>query len=397
LALKLNTLADPEGLAPTSLEPEISEGVDTAIAWRMISSHHRLPARVMCHGRPTLRLAQRLGWLPGARYTNLRDLRGFNRVGLIDVDWVHYDFARHLRAVKATRPLLTIARDITDARNLDETLSQASELAQWADHVVVVPKDTSLRETLTDRIPESFLLGYSVPTLYGATRLPLKAFRRRRVHLLGGRPDVQLRLARHLNVFSLDGNRITYDAQFGDCFAGNRFTPHPTGGYYECIRDSLILVNSMWSNRTKLTAAAAVVLAGERHLADIKELADRHRRELGFVLRPAIAESVRHLSVLVSLESRKVTGYLRFRHRRDRVTKIYELCVSPESRRRGVASSMVRHLVDIAASRGQVSIQLKCPLGEMAEKFYSSFGFERVCVESGKSRPLGRWTLRIEA
>ena len=54
---------------------------------------------------------------------------------------------------------------------------------------------------------------------------------RRPVHLLGGRPDVQRRLAELMPVFSIDTNRFTLDAAFGDYFDGEMFRPHPIGGY----------------------------------------------------------------------------------------------------------------------------------------------------------------------
>ncbi len=82
----------------------------------------KAPVRVLCHGRPTLKIATRYGWLPGARYTNLRDIVGFNLVGLIDVDWRHYSFKRHLEAVKSTRPLLTIAKDLENRIELERVM-----------------------------------------------------------------------------------------------------------------------------------------------------------------------------------------------------------------------------------------------------------------------------------
>jgi hypothetical protein len=204
------------------------------------------PIRVLCHGRPTLRIAVRYGWLPGARYTNLRDIRGFDEIGLIDVEWQEYDFRKHLDAVRITRPLLTIARDIEDIRDLTEILDQAHELSLWSRHVVVVPKDRRFGDSLACLVPSKFILGYSVPTRYGATRVPVEAFGRRRVHLLGGRPDVQCRLAERLDVFSLDGNRFTLDAAYGDYFNGHHFVKHPCGGYFRCLRASLKAINALW-------------------------------------------------------------------------------------------------------------------------------------------------------
>ncbi len=205
------------------------------------------PFRFVCHGRPTLNIAIRLGWLPGARYTNLRDIRGFDHIGLIDVNWREYDFKKHLSAVKATLPVVTIARDVERIEDLERTLDQARELALWSRHVVVVPKDIRFAVEM-DRIPDNVIIGYSVPTRYGGTPIPVSSFVGRSVHLLGGRPDVQHRLSRVLKVFSFDGNRFTVDAAYGDYFDGRGFVPHRRGGYYECIRSSLRSINRLWSH-----------------------------------------------------------------------------------------------------------------------------------------------------
>jgi hypothetical protein len=139
------------------------------------------------HGKPVIKLAGRLGWLPGARYTNLRDIRDskFRGIGFLDINWKAYDFERHLAAAARTLPLLTVARDVTSRRQLDETLRQAESLARYSKFVVVVPKDPSLAKHFRE-IPARYLLGFSVPTKYGATRIAPKFFDRP-VHLLGGR------------------------------------------------------------------------------------------------------------------------------------------------------------------------------------------------------------------
>jgi hypothetical protein len=62
--------------------------------------------QIVTHGRAVLLLAKKYGWLPGARYTNLRDIRGFDSIGLIDIEWKQYCFKRHLEAVRAVRPWL---------------------------------------------------------------------------------------------------------------------------------------------------------------------------------------------------------------------------------------------------------------------------------------------------
>jgi hypothetical protein len=193
-----------------------------------------------------LQIAVEHGWLPGARYTNLRDVRTFPQLGFLDIDWKKYDFARHLETAGITRPLMTVARDIEHRRDLRRTIDQAFRLLEFARHVVVVPKDPLLEGRLNESIPAEFLLGFSVPTRYGGTKLSPSAFRRP-VHLLGGRPDVQRKLANAMPVFSIDANRFTLDAAFGDYFDGEIFRRHPVGGYRVCLRDSVRNITSLWN------------------------------------------------------------------------------------------------------------------------------------------------------
>src|SRR5271154_1096480 len=96
--------------------------------------------KFVAHSHRVLRIARRFGWLPGARYTNLRDLRRFERVGFIDIEWANYSFPRHLEAVRATRPLLTVAMDVINPTRLPKILDQALELSLYCDCVIVVPK-----------------------------------------------------------------------------------------------------------------------------------------------------------------------------------------------------------------------------------------------------------------
>lgn len=201
--------------------------------------------RFVTHSFRAASIALRHGWLPGARYTNLRDTRRFDRLGFLDIDWRNYNFAKHLEATRSTRPMLTVARDIEDIANLERTLDEGRTLLRYADGVIIVPKDPRLGEALDELIPAAFILGYSVPTRYGGTTLPLRAFRRP-VHLLGGRPDVQRRLAQQLPVVSIDCNRFTLDASYGDYFDGTLFRPHPVGGYERCIEASVANINILW-------------------------------------------------------------------------------------------------------------------------------------------------------
>ena len=208
--------------------------------------------KFVAYNHHIIKIARHYGWLPAARYTNLRDVRQFPRVGFLDIEWKAYDFQRHIAAVKICRPLMTVARDVEHRRQLARVLDQAFELREHCPHVVIVPKDLQLQHELEYVIPECFLLGYSVPTRYGGTKIPPTAFKRP-VHLLGGRPDVQRKLGDVLSVFSFDCNRFTLDAAYGDYFDGKIFRPHPNGGYERCIRESLKNINALWRPYTRAT------------------------------------------------------------------------------------------------------------------------------------------------
>src|SRR6201993_3877807 len=110
--------------------------------------------RFVAHSKRVLSIAGRYGWMPGARYTNLRDVRHCARVGFIDIEWKNYSFQRHLEAVKLTRPFMTVARDIENAKHLERILDEACTLAMYCTRVVIVPKDPTLARVLNSAIPK---------------------------------------------------------------------------------------------------------------------------------------------------------------------------------------------------------------------------------------------------
>jgi hypothetical protein len=201
--------------------------------------------RFVSHSQRALTIAKSHGWIPGARYTNLRDVRTFDEIGFLDIDWRNYNFTLHLEVAAHVLPIMTVARDVENAQELDAILNQAQELARYCKNVVIVPKDPILATVLDSDIPPEYVLGYSVPTRYGGTTIAPSYFRRP-VHLLGGRPDRQRRLADLMPIVSLDCNRFTLDASFGDYFDGLTFRPHPVGGYDRCLADSIININRLW-------------------------------------------------------------------------------------------------------------------------------------------------------
>lgn len=203
--------------------------------------------KFVAHSQKVLNLSHKYGWHPGAKYTNLRDIRGidFTKKGFIDIDWKSYNFAKHLDAVRENQPFITMARDVESIHDLDTILAEAEILKKYSSHVAIIPKDVRLNNRLSELIPKEFILGYSVPTRYGGTEVSIESFDRE-VHLLGGRPDVQRKLADKLNVMSMDCNRFTLDAKYGYHFNGEKFIREENTGYDLCLEKSLQNITKIW-------------------------------------------------------------------------------------------------------------------------------------------------------
>src|SRR2546428_2871859 len=108
------------------------------MAGKQLMSRPRTVLKFVAHSRTVLDIAYRYGWHPGARYTNLRDVKTVRRLGFLDIRWKDYDFTEHLKATKLTRPYITVAQDIVRSRDLAKVLDEACELAEWAQYVVIV-------------------------------------------------------------------------------------------------------------------------------------------------------------------------------------------------------------------------------------------------------------------
>jgi hypothetical protein len=177
-------------------------------------------------GDNTCCLAVRAGWKYGIRSGDVEiDGEGIcplvpysprHKVVFVDNDFKDYNPAHHLEVIKLTQPKYATVRDYMSRDQcgkagiafyeLAQVLDWAAELEQYAEHVIVIPKVDVL-----DQIPEQYILGYSVPTKYGGTPLPVDAFKGRRVHLLGGGWKAQLAHMAALgdDVVSLDNNHLT--------------------------------------------------------------------------------------------------------------------------------------------------------------------------------------------
>lgn len=115
-----------------------------------------------------------------------------------------------MAALAEHRPRMASVLDWERDEQLPEILAWAEEAAQFVDVVMLIPKVHGGIARLPRRIGGAEVrLGYSVPTKHGGTEVTAFEFIGWPVHLLGGSPGAQMRLASTaLDVFSVDGNMM---------------------------------------------------------------------------------------------------------------------------------------------------------------------------------------------
>jgi hypothetical protein len=174
-------------------------------------------------------------------------------------------------ALSEYRPCIASVIDWEEPGQLGEVLQWAEEAARFVEVVMLIPKVIGGIERLPRAVGgKPVRLGYSVPTKFGGTPVPVWEFQGWPVHLLGGSPRSQFRLAHYLNPVSVDGNysqlmAVKYNAYFTlRRVPGARNHPWPTlkeasGGAawgdgsatadapYEAFRRSCQNIMEMWS------------------------------------------------------------------------------------------------------------------------------------------------------
>lgn len=178
-------------------------------------------------------IASTVGWRLGLRSDETKTPL---HCQMVDNCWTGYYHARHLAAVQHHKPLIATARDIEHPDQLPEILAQATELAQYAGRVILIPK-------CVVPIDKSYWLGLPCGQ-YAGTSDPAW-YRDRYTHLLGGSPNTQAYYAKHLNVVSLDGNYSMNLARYGTA-TWQGVQQKKTGGCYEAFQLSLEKQKAYW-------------------------------------------------------------------------------------------------------------------------------------------------------
>lgn len=217
-----------------------------------------------------------------------------------DQNWRNPDREKYMTALKEYRPALATVLDLERDEQLSDVLSWADEAAQHvSEAVIIIPKVMSTINQLPEIIRgKEVRLGYSVPTSFAGTCVPLWEFGQRPVHLLGGSPNKQLELRSYLNVKSSDGNYSQLMAtRYGQFFACNgmarvkdrywpriaEIEPIEDDRPYHAFRLSCINIRAAWNG-----CRAYIRYSTEKDIPAIKRIANQYKAELGFVNRAAL-------------------------------------------------------------------------------------------------------------
>lgn len=189
-----------------------------------------------------------------------------------DQDWKKPNRENYMRQVSLFRPKMATVKDLEHYTQFNTVLSWAEEVSQYCDYIVIIPKVQTLVKKIPRRINnKDVVLGYSVPTSYGGTNIPLKDFSGREIHLLGGSPHRQIAIWNEMrnfsDIFSIDGNytqmlaiRFNKFWTNGDAlYAKNRWLPRldeadgvtwTKDAPYEAFRRSCENIVKVWSELT---------------------------------------------------------------------------------------------------------------------------------------------------
>jgi hypothetical protein len=189
-----------------------------------------------------------------------------------DQDFKRPRYVAYIQALKKHRPYMASVLDIEEWRRLDEYLMRAEEISQYCTKVMLIPKVNGVIKHLPREInSKEVRLGYSVPTRFGGTTVPIAEFQDWPVHLLGGSPQIQMELAPRFNTASLDGNYAQLMTRYNQFwvpgnahYAKNKYWPtlveadgqkwgngsKQADAPYEAFRRSCKNIMAMWNSVT---------------------------------------------------------------------------------------------------------------------------------------------------
>jgi hypothetical protein len=183
-----------------------------------------MPELFFCHRYEFCLVADQLGFRCGTRADEFET----NRIqqlldddialDLVDNNFKDPDTQRLSSIVKKTGAEFVVLPDVYAVCELDQIIEYGKQLVSDFDVTPIIVPKCSIDEST---IPPSWIIGFSVPSGYGETDIPVTEWTDHRVHLLGGSPRNQIQYANvavdaGVDVFSVDGNSFAKAASYGN-------------------------------------------------------------------------------------------------------------------------------------------------------------------------------------
>jgi N-acetylglutamate synthase-like GNAT family acetyltransferase len=126
----------------------------------------------------------------------------------------------------------------------------------------------------------------------------------------------------------------------------------------------------------------------EEELDKIYKLFNKYSKEVGFVLKPAVRESIKNKELLVYKQDGEIVGLCKFHKKKNKTITLYEIVVREDYKKKGIGSQLIKSL----SNRG--IIVLKCPIDNASNEFYKNYGFKHLGVLKGRKRNLNIWAYK---
>ncbi len=114
-------------------------------------------------------------------------------------------------------------------------------------------------------------------------------------------------------------------------------------------------------------------------IEQVKNIADEHRYELGFHSIQSYIDSLNKNELIVAKEHDKVIGFVRYHHRKDNKTTLYEIATKHEVRGKGVGRQLIDFLASECENFGSRYIRLSCPVSYLLITFIKWLGLLAQC------------------
>lgn len=137
--------------------------------------------------------------------------------------------------------------------------------------------------------------------------------------------------------------------------------------------------------------ANAHSLAFEDQLNQLIKITKLMTKEIGYVMPIVYREQATKGNLLLLMSGNLVVGFCNYNIRKkDGIGVIYEVGTHPVIRGKGGGVQLIKAVLEKCSM-----IQLKCPVDNKSNGFYSKIG-EKIGVEAGKKRRLNVWQITMK-